>query len=506
MATPSEESPYRTYFEQSPQALFVVDAAGNYVDINRRACELVGYSKAELLELSVADLTTEAETGSFPASFRRLQTAGSIETELQLEHADGHLIDVEIDAVALEDDTFVGAVRDISARKEREQRLRELKERFELAVEGANLGVWDWDLQTDAVEFNDQWADILGLDPDALAGTLSDWESRIHPEDADRVMATIQRHLDGETEYYESEHRMRTADDDWKWIRDIGQVIDRDEAGEPLRAVGIHQDVDDRKRAEAELVTARDRLRQIIDLVPDLIFVKDRDAEYILANEAFADVFDRPVGEIIGRTDYDLIDHQDPEDFHDDDLAVIESGEPTEIPEEILYTADGERRFYSTIKIPYEPAGSEENAVLGYARDVTDLKEYERMLEDQRDSLEILNQSVRHDIRNALQLVVAYGDLLQESVDESAQPYLEKVLGAARNAIRITETAKTVADVVLQADRELKPVSLTSVLEDEIETARSNHHGVVVTVAGRLPSVTVRAVSMNDRPSSIPSR
>lgn len=497
MATPSEASPYRVYFERSPQALFVADAAGNYVDVNERACELVGYSKTELLDLSVADLAAEVESASLPRSFRRLQAEDTIETELQLEHADGHLIDVQIDAVALEDDTFVGAVRDISSRKERERRLRELKERFELAVEGANLGVWDWDLRTDTVEFNDQWAEILNLDPRALEGALSDWESRIHPEDEDRVMAAIQRHLDGETEYYESEHRMRTAGGDWKWIRDIGQVIERDEAGEPLRAVGIHQDIDDRKRAEAELVTARDRLRQIIDLVPDLVFVKDRDAEYLLANEAVAEAFGRPVEEIIGRTDYELLD-QDPDTFHDDDLAVIESGEPKEIPEEVLYTADGERRFYSTVKIPYEPAGSEENAVLGYARDVTDLKEYERTLEEQRDSLEILNQTVRHDIRNDLQLVVAYADLLRDSVDESDQAYLEKVLSAAHNAIRITETAKTVADVVLQAEQDLKPVPLGSVLEDEIETARSNHNGVVVTVAGRLPSVTVRADDLLD--------
>lgn len=494
MTSATDGTSYRAYFEHSPQALIVFDADGQCVDANQRACDLVGHSRAEVLDAHLTDLTVAGDRQEF---FERLRETGAVETGLLLEHADGHEIEVFLDAVALEEGTFLAAVRDVSEWKGRERRIEELRERLELAVEGTNLGIWDWDLRTDEVTFNDQWAEMLGLSRADLDGELSDWKDRLHPEEEAAVLAAFDRHAAGDTEYYETEHRMRTSDGDYRWIRDVGQVIERDQDGDPIRAVGIHQDIDDRKRAERELRQAHARLRQIVDLVPDLVFVKNRAAEYILANEAFAEVFGRPVEEIIGHTDYELFEHQDPEAFHEDDLAVIESGEPLEVPEEVLITADGERRIYNTIKIPYQPIGTDQDAVLGYARDVTDLKEYERTLKSQRDSLEILNQSVRHDIRNDLQLVAAYGDLLREYVEGDAQAHLEKVLGAAENAIRITETAKTVADVVRQADRDLEPVALVPVLEDEIETARSNYAGVVTT-KGPFPEVTVRADDLLD--------
>ena len=499
MDSAGADQSYQVYFEQSPLAVFVAEETGAYVDVNPRATELTGYSRAELLEMSVSDLAYEIDGDRTPKSFQELKTAKRSETERKIRHADGNPIDVRIDAVSVGEDRFVAYVRDISDRIERETRLRELKERFELAVEGANLGVWDWDMETDTVEFNEQWASMLGHSLPEVDGSLEEWKGRVHPEDYDAVMATLETHFEGDTDYYETEHRLKTADGSWKWIRDIGQVIERDEDGTPTRAVGIHQDIDEQKRAERALETARDRLRQIIDLVPDLIFVKNRDSEYLLANEAVAEAYGRPVEEILGQSDYELLhSEQDPETFRSDDLEVIESGEPKTIEEEEFITGDGERRIYNTVKIPYEQAGSDEPAVLGYARDITNLKEYERTLETQRDSLEVLNQTVRHDIRNDLQLVVAYAELLEDHVDASGTSHLEQVQTAAKNAVHITETARTVAEVVLQAIAELTPISLRATLEDEIETARSNYDQAVIQVDGTIPDLTVLADNLLD--------
>ena len=498
MTTPPEGDPYRTYFERSPLGVFVADENGDYVDVNEMGCELVGYSRAELLERSVSDLVEDTPAGGLPPAFQDLKAAGRYESELKLHHADGHLIDVRVDAVAIDGGQYVAYVRDVTERKERERHIIELKERFELAVEGAKLGVWDWSLETGIVEVNESWAEMLGDSPTDVRTDHGEWESRLHPEDEKRVLEALQAHLAGETEYYEAEYRIRTADESWKWIRDLGQVIERDEDGEARRAVGIHQDIEERRQAEAALENARDRLRQIIDLVPDLIFVKNRAAEYQLANEAVADAFGLSVEEILGRSDFELLDKQDPDTFHTDDMDVIESGERKVIEEETFLTADGEKRIYNTVKMPYKLAGTDELAVLGYARDITGLKEYERTLEAQRDNLEVLNQTVRHDIRNDLQLVVAYADLLEDYVEAAGQSHLDQVRNAARNAVHITETARTVADVVLRADEDLQTVDLRPVLEGEVEAARSNHDRVVVTVPDPIPAVRVRADDLLD--------
>ena len=483
------EEPYREYFQQSPIGVFVVDGSGTYLDVNPSGCELVGYSRTELRSMTVSDL---AAGDGVPVSFEQVKDRGRISTETRIRHADGHEIDVLLDAAAIGEQRFVAYVRDICDRKEREREVKELKDRFEMAIEGANLGVWDWDLRTDAVEFDDQWARMLGFEPGELDQDLAAWKSRVHPEDLDRVLANVEAHLDGEREYIDTEHRLRTAEGDWKWIRDIGHVTDWD-GDEPVRAVGIHQDVDERKRAEQARKAARDQLRQVIDLVPDLIFVKDREGTYLLANEAVAEAYDRPVEEIIGKTDFELLFTEDlPEQFREDDLAVIESGDPKTIHEDLV-TADGQTRKLRTTKIPYEQVGSDEPAVLGYARDVTELESYERQLETQRDNLEVLNQIVRHDIRNDLQLVVAHAELLQDHVDEAGRDHLDPLRSAAQDAVEITRTARDVTEVLLQSEAEPAPVNLKSVLEAEIESARSNNENAVITTAGPIPDLQVLA-------------
>ncbi|ALG82755.1 signal-transducing histidine kinase [Halanaeroarchaeum sulfurireducens] len=246
-----------------------------------------------------------------------------------------------------------------------------------------------------------------------------------------------------------------------------------------------------------ELENAQEQLRQVIDLVPDLIFAKNRDGQYLLANEATANAYGRTPEEVEGSTEADLIpDRSQSEEFREDDIAVIESGEPKFIPEEELTTADGETRILETTKIPFEVAGSGEDAVLGYARDITDLKEYERELENQRDDLEVLSQVVRHDIRNDLQLVLAYTEMLKSSVDEEGERYVEQVLEAARDAVDITTTAREVADIMLQSEVTKQPKQLRHELEEAINSVReSNHHGLI-TVDGPLPNVAVLADDM----------
>ena len=162
---------------------------------------------------------------------------------------------------------LVCTVRDVTEREQRQRRLEETMARLELAVEGANLGVWDWDMQTDEVQFNEKWAEMLGYTLDEIDPSLDAWADRVHPDDIDDATETLQAHIDGETEYYDSEHRLRTADDDWKWIRDIGQVVERDDAGEPVRAVGIHLDIDERKQREKELQQEKQRLEEFTSVV-----------------------------------------------------------------------------------------------------------------------------------------------------------------------------------------------------------------------------------------------
>ncbi|MFT4957616.1 MAG: PAS domain S-box-containing protein [Halobacteriales archaeon] len=290
---------------------------------------------------------------------------------------------------------------------------------------------------------------------------------------------------------------------------DVNVSSDRlDEIGTLYRSVGDMRDslqqrvnmAKERERkmeaARNEADQAREELRQVIDLVPDLIFARDSEGRYLLANEATAAGYGMTPEEIEGKRVEELRPGaEQPEGFREEDQRVIESGEQIHGNQEVV-RFDGEKRIHQTTKIPFKPMGDDEDAVLGYARDVTELKEYEQQLETQLDNLDVLNKMVRHDIRNEIQVVRAYAESLESHVDDEGEEYVEQVLDGARAAAEITETARDVAEVMVQADAELAPVGFRSVLEGEIEDVRSSHEAAVVIVDGSIPDVQILADDM----------
>jgi PAS domain S-box-containing protein len=138
-------------------------------------------------------------------------------------------------------------------RRERERMVDELaerEERLKLALHGADLGLWDWDLATGKVVFNERWAQMLGYRLDEIEPHVSSWGRLVHPDDMPRVREVLDAHLEGRTPSYETEHRMKAKSGAWVWVLDRGRVIERDAKGAPLRAVGTHLDITERKRAE----------------------------------------------------------------------------------------------------------------------------------------------------------------------------------------------------------------------------------------------------------------
>lgn len=142
--------------------------------------------------------------------------------------------------------------RDITDHKEIEAMLREMKQRFELALQASNNGIWDWDIVTNEVFFSPGWKKMLGFADHEIANHFDEWVDRLHPDDHERAMATVQACLDGHLSVYELEHRLRHKDGTYRWMRTCATLL-RDIAGTAHRMVGSQTDITAAKSAEAAL-------------------------------------------------------------------------------------------------------------------------------------------------------------------------------------------------------------------------------------------------------------
>ncbi|MFV1973052.1 MAG: CHASE domain-containing protein, partial [Thiohalobacterales bacterium] len=143
--------------------------------------------------------------------------------------------------------------------KQADAELSESKDRFELAMKAGNLGLWDWQIKTGELFVNDGWAEMIGHTQDEISNNIDEWSNRLHPEDNDSTMVAFNDYVDGRTVFYQPEFRFRAKDGSYRWILSVGKAIERDEQGNPLRMIGIHMDITERKQMADELSKSKEQ-------------------------------------------------------------------------------------------------------------------------------------------------------------------------------------------------------------------------------------------------------
>ena len=137
-------------------------------------------------------------------------------------------------------------------RREAEAALRESEQRWQFALDGSGAGVWDWSADAGQIYLSRGWKAMLGYEEGDDCPGISEWNSRIHPDDQEQTMAAVQAHLAGQAPIFVSEHRLKCKDGTYKWVLGRGKVVRRSPDGKPLRMIGTLTDMTDRRRAEEE--------------------------------------------------------------------------------------------------------------------------------------------------------------------------------------------------------------------------------------------------------------
>ena len=193
-----------------------------------------------------------------------------LECQYRIKAADGNYRWVEDHGLPVRNERgrtirLVGAVNDISQRRQTEQALRDSEQRYALAMQAVNEGVYDWNIATDETYYSPRVRDAVGLTPKEL-GSRTDWLARIHPDDLFAYKRAFAAHLKGETDRLTCEYRYLHPDGTWHWARQHGLAL-RDQAGRAYRVAGSTGDV----TAEKELARQRDSFLQDLNAVLDTI-------------------------------------------------------------------------------------------------------------------------------------------------------------------------------------------------------------------------------------------
>lgn len=238
--------------------LIIIDSKGTIQSFNPSAEAIFGYVSEDVIGKNVKMLMPEPYHSGHDGYLHNYLTTGEkkvigIGREVSGQRKDGSIfpMDLGINEMRLDGARmFVGTVRDISQRKKSEEALRQSEERYELAVQGLSVGIWDWDIPTNKLYWSPRFKEILRFYEEDLEDHYSVWESRVHPEDVGRTVEMLQNHLK-KIEPYMVEYRLRRKDGSYAWIQAKGQAV-WDKEGNPVRMVGSIEDITWRKESEAE--------------------------------------------------------------------------------------------------------------------------------------------------------------------------------------------------------------------------------------------------------------
>lgn len=356
-------------------------------------------------------------------------------------------------------------------REQREQELRELTNRLNLAVEGANLGVWDWNIQTDAVTFNEQWAEMFGLSLDEIKPTLDTWEQRVHPDDRERVNAALDAHLRGETEYHDTEHRIETATGEWKWIRDVGKVAERDDDDEPTRAVGIHIDINEQKRQRQEL----EKSETIIQALSDAVYVLDEDGRFTYINDEFTELVGYDKETILGSTP-SLIKKEKTVQRAEQELARLLSsdGPETSTFEIPVQTRDGDSIICEDNMGVLPSDDDSFNGSVGTLRNVTERK-------GRQQQLQLVDRVLRHNVRNDMNVIRGRADIIYKNASGENAEYAKQIIDTSDKLIDTAETERKMGKLFTDSTN---PISLdvAPLLEQVTKNIRAEFPDAIVTL------------------------
>ncbi|MBD2564952.1 MULTISPECIES: PAS domain S-box protein [Nostoc] len=419
-----QEALLRSMTDTSLLAFFVVDnRTDEILYFNHRFCEIWGIEHLEaqmrLGTMKNNDIIPDcipliADLPTFVESCKPLQSQENcFIVEDEIAFIDGRAIRRFSSQIRDSEDKYFGRLyifEDITERKQIEAALKASEERWQYALEGNGDGLWDWNAETNEVFFSRRWKEMLGFADHEIGNTLAEWDQRVHSDDKALVYEEINKHFRGEIQQYVSEHRVSCKDGSYKWILDRGQIFTRTDDGRPLRMLGTHTDITERKRMEEALRESEERYRSVITAMAEGIVLQQADGRITACNDSAERILGLTVDQMMGRTSIDprwQAIHEDGTSFPGEAhpaIVTLRTGKPQFNTIMGVHKPNSRLSWISINSQPlFKPDESKPYAVVASFTDITVRKQAELVLQQQAEQERMVFAIAQH-IRQSLDL------------------------------------------------------------------------------------------------------
>ena len=349
----------------------------------------------------------------------------------------------DLEALRQENARLKGVEAELAAAMES---LRGSEERLRLAVDAAQMGLWEWDMLSNRVSWDAKKYDVFGLAYGSFAGTKEAFFELVHPDDRPMLATAITRAVEDGAPYH-NEFRIVAPAGHTRWIANLGQVY-RDDVGRPVRMIGVVYDVTDRKLTERALSDSEEKFRSIVETTSEWIWAIDRDARITYSNQAIERILGYRPEELAGVSLRSLV--------HEHDLPKAEQILSASLAEKRRWAGfvakcrhkDGTYRYLECHGVPILDATGEVVGFRGSDRDVTERKQVDEDLRDahRMEGIGQLAGGFAHHFNNLLTVIVGHVEMaLELSGGEAVDADLQSIRQAAQRSALLTRQLLTFA-------------------------------------------------------------
>ena len=504
LALQDSEERFRATFFQAAVGITQANLSGEFRLVNDRICEILGYSRAELLSLNFLQITHPDHREACVHAIEGLLSGeiSSYSTEKRFLRKNGTAVWARVNVSLVRDQNneplyFIGVMEDSTERIQAESALRESEQRLTLALSAARLGVWDCDLRDKSITLSPPYAGL------GAPRTLAEWVALIHPDDRKRLL-TLARRVSPESKTLETEFRVVLPDGNARWILSQAAVL-LDDAGDAARLVGVSLDITERRQAETALRESEELFRNLADTAPVMMWMSGADKLCTFFNKTWLDFTGRTLEQELGNGWAEGIHPDDAERCYAGYCSAFDARRDFHI-EYRMRRADGAYRWLLCSGVPHFAPRGVFAGYIGSDIDITDLKraQVEDVERQKLESLGALTSGIAHDFNNLLGSVLADAELaeLEAAAGSSPAEHIHRIKAVA---VRAAEIVRELMIYSGQDQADLGSVDLSRLVEEMLELLKvsiSKHAVLKTDLRSNLPAVRgnaaqIRQIVMN---------